>query len=424
MDILNPIAQDVSSDLCDVFISVGLSDGIEFEEEFMKNNPTMFGYIIDRVNTPINIKSKKIVHLDQTLSTTKSFKTENLHTFFKTFSNIYLKLNVKGYEIEFFKSLTIEQINKIKILNIILHTDKDLTFPKLISSTHVLAHIEPTNATNVFKCIFVKGSKTSGKVLKVPPNIVEKPRVMLTVKDSKIADKVPPSIVEKPRHMLTVYSSPFPKIRLGRDYDGGYVIADIPNIKYSLLISGGIKDDISFEEDFIKKYKLLCYAFDGTINSPPYTNASINFIQKNIGSEDNLKETNLHRLIENNNNLFVKMDIEGGEVSWIQSLDTSHLDKIEQLAIEFHQSSIDKNTDIFNILNKTHVLIHIHANNCLGLRKHNGVMIPYIFESTYVHKRYFSSPPTLNKDPVPSSLDMRNVESNNEIFMNFPPYVN
>ena len=34
--------------------------------------------------------------------------------------------------------------------------------------------------------------------------------------------------------VLTVYKTPFPKIRVGRDGDGGYIIADIPDIQYNL----------------------------------------------------------------------------------------------------------------------------------------------------------------------------------------------
>ena len=53
-------------------------------------------------------------------------------------------------------------------------------------------------------------------------------------------------------YVLTVFKSPFEKKRLGRDYDGGYIIAEIPNVKYTTLLAGGIQTDISFEEDFIK----------------------------------------------------------------------------------------------------------------------------------------------------------------------------
>ena len=49
---------------------------------------------------------------------------------------------------------------------------------------------------------------------------------------------------------LTVYKCPFPKVRLGRDYDGGYITAEIPDVNYSIILAGGVSDDTSFEEDF------------------------------------------------------------------------------------------------------------------------------------------------------------------------------
>ena len=52
---------------------------------------------------------------------------------------------------------------------------------------------------------------------------------------------------------LTTYKSPFKKKRLGKENDGGYVIAKIPKAKYKILLAGGIADDISFEEDFMNK---------------------------------------------------------------------------------------------------------------------------------------------------------------------------
>jgi hypothetical protein len=84
-------------------------------------------------------------------------------------------------------------------------------------------------------------------------------------------------------NVLTYYKCPYPKIRVGRYDDGGYVIAEVPNINYKILLSGGIENDISFEEDFIKKFQnIKCFAFDGTINNLPKENKDIIFIKKNI----------------------------------------------------------------------------------------------------------------------------------------------
>jgi len=225
--------------------------------------------------------------------------------------------------------------------------------------------------------------------------------------------------------VLTVYKSPFPKTRLGRDFDGGYIICEIPNITYSILLSGGIEGDISFEEDFVNKYhNTKCFAFDGTIGNLPKKHDNIFFIKKNIGFKNDEHTTNLHAIINDNNSIFVKMDIEGGEIPWVQSLNNEQLNKFEQIVMEFHWPFSEKEIEVFNKLNKNHYLIHFHGNNSCGVRNHRDVIIPNVFECTYLHKKYFTDIPELNTDLIPGTLDMKNLEYNNEIIINYPPFVN
>jgi hypothetical protein len=224
--------------------------------------------------------------------------------------------------------------------------------------------------------------------------------------------------------VLTVFKSPFEKKRLGKDNDGGYIIAEIPNIKYTTLLAGGIDDDISFEEDFLKKYAVdNTYAFDGTINKLPKENTQITFIKKNIGFSNDNENTNLHNIIDVNECIFVKMDIEGGEIPWIKSLNDQQMNKFEQIVIEFHAPFSNAEIDVFNKINTNHYLIHFHGNNCCGTRNHNGVRIPNVFECTYLHKKYFTNPPELNKELIPSNIDMKNTR-NDEIYIDYPPFVN
>jgi hypothetical protein len=225
--------------------------------------------------------------------------------------------------------------------------------------------------------------------------------------------------------VLTVFKSPFSKVRLGKDFDGGYVITEIPNINYTILLAGGIQTDISFEEDFIKKYpNSKCFAFDGTINNLPKDNTNITFIKKNIGFENNNQVSNLHDLIDNNECIFVKMDIEGGEIPWIKSLNDDQMNKFAQIVMEFHFPFSDKEIDVFDKINKNHYLIHFHGNNACGIRRHKKIQIPKVFECTYLHKKYFTNIPELNTDPIPSILDMKNIEKNDEIYIDYPPFVN
>jgi hypothetical protein len=223
--------------------------------------------------------------------------------------------------------------------------------------------------------------------------------------------------------VLTVYKSPFTKIRLGKDNDGGYIIAVIPDIKYKIFLAGGIETDISFEENFIKIYpNVKCYAFDGTINGLPHENKNITFIKKNIGAINNAHETNIHDIINENDSIFVKMDIEGGEIPWIKSLSDGQINKFEQIVMEFHFPFTDSEVEVFNNLNKTHRIIHFHGNNCCGVRIHKGVEIPNVFECTYLHKKHFKSEPELNTDQIPGPLDMKNT-GNGEIYLSWPPFV-
>jgi hypothetical protein len=225
--------------------------------------------------------------------------------------------------------------------------------------------------------------------------------------------------------VLTVYKSPFPKIRLGKDGDGGYVFADIPNIRYNTLLSGGINDDVSFEDAFMKRYNCVnCYAFDNTISALPTHTSSIQFAQKNIGGVNDDITTNLHDIIDVNVRIFAKMDIEGSEYSWVRSLSEDHLNKFEQIVMEFHAPfyyNIALGMEIFTKLNKTHRLIHFHPNNIAGTIVYNGIIIPNTFEGTYLHNRYFQRV-LLNTEIIPGPLDMKNVDLP-DIEISHPPFV-
>lgn len=237
-------------------------------------------------------------------------------------------------------------------------------------------------------------------------------------------------------NLLTIYQCPFPKRRIGRCFDGGYAIADIPGIKYDALFAGGVCDDISFEEDFIRYQRengneIKVYAFDGTVDGLPNTAMKDNFefIKKNISDLENDQYTNLHSIIapylENTEpNIFVKMDIEGGEVPWIKSLSTEQMNTFAQIVMEFHRPFNQEEIGMFENLNKTHLPIHFHPNNACGTRIHNGVYFPDVFECTYLHKRFFNGIAELNRDYIPNDrVDCKNIWFKDEIWMGHPPFV-
>lgn len=215
-------------------------------------------------------------------------------------------------------------------------------------------------------------------------------------------------------HLLRVYEYN-DKFRLGVKGDGGYVLANIDN-GYDCYISAGICSEESFSRDFINKYsmnKTNSYGFDGTIHQYPYHYTDkITFVKKNINSYNDDNNTNLIFLIEKYNNIFLKMDIEGGEYPWLLSLKEDQLKKFKQIVIEFHgitndgwECKYDDKVKCLEKLANTHYLVHAHGNNNSALV--NG--IPDVIELTYVNKNYFDSVPKWNTQSLPiTDLDFSN----------------
>jgi len=221
------------------------------------------------------------------------------------------------------------------------------------------------------------------------------------------------------------------KIRLGSKGDGGYVIGTGFG-NYDCYISAGVSDEESFSRDFINMYNMSKYnsfAFDGTITNYPYHyTRNISFIRKNIGPTIDDNNVNLSNLIRTNDNIFLKMDIEGAEFDWLLSLKNEELNKFKQIAIELHGlngdnfgCTNDKKLLCLQKLSENHYLVHAHANNYNKLINN----IPDVIELTYIRKQCFNKEPSLNKTPLPiHNLDYKNSLLYPEISLNFPPFVN
>jgi hypothetical protein len=219
------------------------------------------------------------------------------------------------------------------------------------------------------------------------------------------------------------------KVRCGSNCDGGYVIAELDG-DYDCYISAGISTEESFSRDFIQKYNMNefnSFGFDGTINSYPYQfTKNIAFVQKNINSFNDTNNTNLSGLMGKYNNIFLKMDIEGGEYPWLLHLHESQLTKFKQIVIEFHgitsnywNCNYNDKVRCLNKLSRTHYIVHAHGNN-------NGPManIPDVIELTYVNKAYFSTAPELNTTALPiPGLDFPNDSNLGDYNLNFYPFV-
>lgn len=133
--------------------------------------------------------------------------------------------------------------------------------------------------------------------------------------------------------------------------------------------------------------------------------------------------SHLHTFFEKNNDIMVKMDIEGGEFSWINSLTDEQLQKIQQIVIEFHEPFTQEKWRTLSRLSRTHWLIHFHPNNCSIGKNHfvDGVYVPDVFECTYIRKKSIektSLPRSV--EPIPGPLDQKNTPKNDIVISTFP----
>ena len=220
------------------------------------------------------------------------------------------------------------------------------------------------------------------------------------------------------------------KMRLGLSTDGGYVLANLPG-GYDCYVSAGVGREESFTRDFINKYNMNefnSFGIDASIDEYPseYTN-NISFIKKNISGENTSCTTNLFPLISKYNDIFLKIDVEGGEYPWIQSLSLDQLSKFKQIVMECHGINNDSwgfpyslKASCLEKLTKTHYLVHAHGNNSRSTTNY----IPNIIELTYVRKDQILSPAILNTKSLPIEwLDYPNNKNRPDHNMNMYPFV-
>lgn len=226
---------------------------------------------------------------------------------------------------------------------------------------------------------------------------------------------------------IIVYEPPLPRVRIGSEGDGGYVICD--GLEYDCFLSAGIETNIDFEDAFLDKHPhLTCHAFDGSVDSlPAMRNADkMQFRKLFVGGSNTETYTDMRSFMAVHNNIMVKMDIEGGEYDWLLALTDSEMKKIRQIVIEFHDPfSSPQRIECLKKLANTHWLVHFHANTCPGndtYKQFEGATVPSVFECTYINKNLADVlPRSIHSIPHPT-LDRQNCHFENDIVLRGFPY--
>ena len=197
------------------------------------------------------------------------------------------------------------------------------------------------------------------------------------------------------------------KINLGKVGDGTYILPSNFINNNTTLISLGIADDTSFEEDFLHNFpNSIVYAFDPSINFLPKENNRIIFESKGVAGIFSSKkeyitlESILNKLPNKTTDIILKMDIEGWEWGIFEKTNLNKYN-IPVIVIEFHFTTMNsfyewlffpyffyiRYKTLKKVLNKYYIM-HMHANN-YGYTFFDNFTFPWLCEMTLIKKDSF-----------------------------------
>jgi hypothetical protein len=214
-------------------------------------------------------------------------------------------------------------------------------------------------------------------------------------------------------------------IRVGeQEFDGGYVMLD--DFQGNVAYSFGICDDVSWDSQ-MADIGFDVFMYDHTIRKLPFNHKNFHFHKVGIlgnpdDSTSNMKT--MSELIELNghadiNDLILKMDVEGWEWEFLNFASETTLDQFSQMVFEFHDlTNLDMAKKIIPALkkiNKSHQLVHVHANNLHPAFYLGDTMLPPVLEVTYLRKKDYKFEES-NRF-FPQEIDVQNTKRWQEVML-------
>lgn len=199
-------------------------------------------------------------------------------------------------------------------------------------------------------------------------------------------------------------------IRIGNEHDGGYLVNSEDVYTSDFLLSFGIGDNITFEEQFCSIKDVPLHAYDNSV-SGAFASDKHRHYQKHVGIVDSDTEASIYRILHDAPyGTFLKCDIEGGEYPILDAL-IVYADKLSGAVFEFHDlTNPTKFGALANFMSKFELqLVHTHINN-YGNVYADKVVVPTVLELTFTSSKNIKLaevvlPHRLDSSNNPSVLD-------------------
>ncbi len=182
-------------------------------------------------------------------------------------------------------------------------------------------------------------------------------------------------------------------VRVGPDYDGGYLLPDDMDDLVALY-SPGVSDTTGFDLEFAKR-GVNSFLADGTIDAPSGMHPRMAFEKMMLGGADAEGVMTLASWIARTapagGDLLLQMDIEGSEYGVVQATPSDVLQRFRIIVLELHRvdemllgDEREVLVEFMDKLGSTHRLCHLHPNNCSAAVEIDGQNVPPILELTYL----------------------------------------
>lgn len=206
-------------------------------------------------------------------------------------------------------------------------------------------------------------------------------------------------------------------IRMGGDYDGGYLVPDeLEGIEY--CFSPGVSNIATFELDCLNR-GIVSFLADYSVDKPPLKLPGCQFLKKYVGAYNNEKTITLENWVSQSlprnydKDIMMQMDIEGAEYETLLATPDSIMKKFRIIIVEFHNFHQLDNKPHYNLVNATIEKIrerfepvHLHANNYEKVANVHGVLMPNVVEVTFLRKDIVRD--NKNYRVLPHKLDLPN----------------